>query len=60
MTEEQTPECECAARGIPEGYLCGKRGCPRTIAVEKSFNDPDGRMQKMFRRWEDAHPAEKR
>lgn len=44
------PQCECAGKGIPEGYLCGKRGCPRTIALEQSFNDPNGRMRKFMQR----------
>ena len=23
--------CECAAKGLPEGYICGKPDCPRVL-----------------------------
>lgn len=29
--------CECADRGLPEGLLCGKPDCPRTVAAKKSL-----------------------
>jgi len=31
LEPEQT--CECAAKGIPEGYICGKPECPRMVNV---------------------------
>jgi hypothetical protein len=31
--------CECSAKGVPEGYICGKPDCPRVLraaaALEK-------------------------
>ncbi len=30
-------DCECADKGIPEGCVCGKPGCPRTIKAEEGL-----------------------
>ena len=30
-------KCECADKGIPEGYVCGKPNCPRVIKAEKGL-----------------------
>lgn len=29
--------CECAARGFPEGFCCGKPGYPRAVKAEASI-----------------------
>lgn len=29
--------CECAAKGVPEGYICGKPDCPRVIAANEAL-----------------------
>ena len=29
--------CECEAHGIPEGYICGKPACPRTVEANKNL-----------------------
>lgn len=34
MTKE--PGCRCATDGIPDGFVCGKPDCPRTIAANKA------------------------
>ena len=33
LTILEPPVCECAAKGIPEGYICGKPDCPRVVAA---------------------------
>lgn len=30
---EDKEVCDCAARGVPEGYICGKPECPRVQAA---------------------------
>jgi hypothetical protein len=31
--------CECEAKGLPEGWLCGKPECPRTKQAEDSLRN---------------------
>ena len=38
MTHDTTLTCECKAHGIPDGYMCGKPDCPRTIAAVESLS----------------------
>jgi hypothetical protein len=35
---KEPDHCDCADRGIPEGYLCGKPECHRTIAANKALS----------------------
>lgn len=37
MTFDIAATCECAKHGLPEGYICGKPDCPRTLAANESL-----------------------